>query len=487
MSISSSLQTAFSGLTASSRAADVASSNIANAMTEGYGVRRLEIGARVTGGDGSGAQVLGVLRDSDPTLTAQRRGAEARQESAAREAAAAQRLENLIGTPDEPGSLAARLAEFEARLVTAASAPHSQVRLGAAVDAADALAATFRDISDGIQDERLRADAEIARAVTTANHSLSGIAELNERIRAVPPGSGDRAALVDTQEKLLDRIAPLIPVQTRRDSAGALQVYSNGGEMLVGRTAAVLEFQPVPAIEATMLRGASILSGLRIDGRDVPVAGDATPLAGGKIDALFTVRDEWGPEAQANLDAVARDLAERFDRTGIDPTVAPTQAGLFTDSGARTDPAAVLGLAARLEVNAAVRPEDGGAVWRLRDGLGAATEGPKGDASLLAAQIDSLAARRVTASGAFSASARSMADLVSEHLSRAGTARQAAETREVTASSVHAALENQELARGVDTDAEMQNLLRIEQMYAANARVIQTVESMLDELMRIAR
>jgi len=38
---------------------------------------------------------------------------------------------------------------------------------------------------------------------------------------------------------------------------------------------------------------------------------------------------------------------------------------------------------------------------------------------------------------------------------------------------------------GVDTDAEMQSLLLIEQSYAANARVIQTVSDMLDILMQI--
>jgi flagellar hook-associated protein 1 FlgK len=182
---------------------------------------------------------------------------------------------------------------------------------------------------------------------------------------------------------------------------------------------------------------------------------------------------------------VARDLAERFDASGIDPTLLPADAGLFTDAGARTDPAAELGLAARLEVNAAVRPEGGGQVWRLRDGLGAAAEGARGDATLLAAQVEALAAPRATASGGFSATARSMADLVSEHLSLAGLARQDAEAREVTASAVHAVLEEQELARGVDTDAEMQKLLQIEQMYAANARVVQAAEAMLDELMRM--
>jgi flagellar hook-associated protein 1 FlgK len=42
-----------------------------------------------------------------------------------------------------------------------------------------------------------------------------------------------------------------------------------------------------------------------------------------------------------------------------------------------------------------------------------------------------------------------------------------------------------ELANGVDTDVELQNLMIIEQAYAANARVIETVDQMFDALIRI--
>jgi flagellar hook-associated protein 1 FlgK len=46
-------------------------------------------------------------------------------------------------------------------------------------------------------------------------------------------------------------------------------------------------------------------------------------------------------------------------------------------------------------------------------------------------------------------------------------------------------LTQQELAAGVDTDAELQKLILIEQAYAANARMIQTVDEMMQTLLRI--
>jgi len=53
------------------------------------------------------------------------------------------------------------------------------------------------------------------------------------------------------------------------------------------------------------------------------------------------------------------------------------------------------------------------------------------------------------------------------------------------ASARYGVLREAELADGVDSDHEMQMLLRIEQAYAANARVMQTVQSMIQTLMEI--
>ncbi|MBY6201827.1 flagellar hook-associated protein FlgK [Maritalea mobilis] len=485
MSISSTLSNALSGLTVAGRSADVVSSNIANAMTEGYGVRRLEIASRVTGNAGSGAQIGGILRTEDMVLLGQRRLADAELSALGTEAGFMTRLETLIGTPDQSGSLSARLADFEATLTAAANSPHSQAHLSAAVEAAAALAGQINTISDGIQAERLQADTAIARAVDTINGALGQIADLNTRIRAAQDGGGEAASLIDAQNALVEEIAPFIPLQARRDSSAALYLYSQDGEALVDGQAAQLGFTPVAVMAPDMTRTDGTLSGLTINGRNLRLDGTPPALAGGELAALFAVRDAWGTDAQARIDAVARDLAERLQAPGLDTTLPSGAASLFTDAGVPVTAADEVGLAGRLRLNAAVDPDQGGAVWRLRDGLGAATEGAIGNATFLTAQLDALSELRPTASGGFSGAARSLSGLVSDHLSLAGLARQTAETNESHASARQSALKQAELAGGVDTDAEMQRLLQIEQVFAANARVVQTAEAMLDELMRI--
>jgi len=42
-----------------------------------------------------------------------------------------------------------------------------------------------------------------------------------------------------------------------------------------------------------------------------------------------------------------------------------------------------------------------------------------------------------------------------------------------------------EQENGVDTDTEIQNLMLVEQSYAANARVIQVVDELMDTLLRL--
>ncbi|MBF9042663.1 flagellar hook-associated protein FlgK [Rhodobacterales bacterium HKCCE4037] len=487
MSISSTLSNALSGLTSSARRADVVSSNIANAMTDGYGTRRLETVSRMLGNNGSGVRVAGVTRHEDAVLTGQRRLAEAEMGAARRQVDFAKRLETLIGTPDQPGSLSGRIADFEASLIAASNAPWNTTTLTGAVQSAQAMVDTINGISEGIQDERHRADTEIGRAVGRINSALEGLADLNKRILSTQPNSGEMAALLDSQAQLVEQIAPFIPLQSRRDTNGTLQLYSNDGHVLLSHRAMKLGFDQAPGMDPFVSLANGNISGLSLDGRPLRLDGSNPAFHGGELSALFEIRDVLGPEAQARMDAVARDLAERFDETGLDTTIAVGDPGLFTDAGTIVDPLNEVGLAGRLKLNSAVVPSEGGAVWRLRDGLAATAEGPTGDNSFLSAQIAALAAQRTTLSGGFTPTTRSVAGLASETLSLASLSRITGEATLSHTSNLHSVLKTSELANGVDTDDELQRLLKIEQAFAANARVINVAEELMDELMRIAQ
>ena len=108
MSISSALSNAASGLSASARAVQVVSSNVANALTEGYATRQIELTSSSLGGGGNGVRVAGVTRLTDPVLLGLTRDAGAQTQSGNTTSAFWQRLESVVGLPDAGISKAER-------------------------------------------------------------------------------------------------------------------------------------------------------------------------------------------------------------------------------------------------------------------------------------------------------------------------------------------------------------------------------------------
>lgn len=484
MTISSALTAALTGLTASTRAASVVSSNIANANTDGYGVRRLSLSPLVQGA-GAGVRVVGVTRNVDPVLLGERRGADAAQGQADTRANFLSRIEALIGSPTDPSSLSGSFDDFETRLVTAASGPDSQSRLEAVLQSAGRLAGRLNTISDGIQTIRREADSQIGTEIENLNRALSAIQGLNISIRNAVARGEDALGLQDQQQALIDEVSDLVPIREIRNDSGMVSLFTGDGLALLDGRPAQFDFTPTAAIAADMSYADGDLSGLSVNGRPITLGGSYASLRGGRLAALFDVRDTIAVKAQAQLDGVALDLTARMDDPGLDPTRALTDPGLFTDAGSLASAGNETGLSARLRVNARVDPAQGGALWRLRDGIGATTEGNAGDPALLQATLDSLQTNRPTASASFSGTSRSMNELAGDFLSLTATDRQFAESDLAQASGRYAALREAELRGGVDTDQEMQRLLEIETAYAANARIVTAVEDMLDQLMRI--
>jgi flagellar hook-associated protein 1 FlgK len=226
------------------------------------------------------------------------------------------------------------------------------------------------------------------------------------------------------------------------------------------------------------------LSGLTINGYPTSTKDDG-PLGGGTLGAAFAVRDELAPEAQSQLDAFARDLMTRFEDPSVDTTLSAGDPGLFTDAGSAFDASTEVGLAGRIRMNAIVDPEQGGSSWHLRDGLMAAAPGAVSDGTILNALSAALTRESAPASGNYGSALRSASGLAAELLSFASSGRQSAELTQGYATARHEALTEMSLADGVDTDYEMQSLLVIEKAYAANAKVVQTIDAMLQELLDI--
>ncbi len=469
MSLSTSLSNAVSGLTAAARGAEVVSSNVANVMTDGYGVRKLDLASRTTGHMGAGVRVVGVERVVNQRVLADRRIADGRTGFVSAQLEFLQRLEAATGIPGEDGSLADRIAVFESTLIFAASRPDTGSRLASAVTAANFLTGKLNGISDDIQMQRMEADAAIARDVDFLNVALTQIEEISAEITWRISSGYDPSSQIDQRQLLIDRISEIIPVKEVARDREQIALISPGGGVLYDGKAAQFSFAQVGVITPDMTRQAGSLSGIAINGQPINLDNPTNAIMGGRLAGLFSVRDDLAVTEQARLDAIARDLVERFQDPAVDPTLAPGDAGLFTDGGSAFVPVPPVneeGLSARISVNAAVA-------------------GPVGDATQINALIDALNAPRALSGGGFSGAMRSASGWGAEFLSLVGTHRQEMETNSSFAQSQAASLKELELRGGVDTDNEMQQLLLVEAAYNANARVIQTIEALLDRLMEL--
>ena len=483
MSISSALTSALTGLTASSRMAEVTASNVSNALTEGYARREVQLSARLIGQASVGVAITGITRSVDRVLVQDLRLSTAGQGARSTTFDFLARLEQAVGVPDQAGSLSSRIATLERTLIEAAARPEVEARLVAIVDAARSLTLGLGEISKTIGSERQTADTRIAADVKQVNDALRGVADLNIRITAFKVAGRDTSALIDQRQQLVDSISAIVPVKEVPRNHDQIALFTAGGTVLLDGRPVQLGFTPTGVITPDMTIGSGALSALTINGQPVTTAPNGGRLGEGRLAALFDLRDRLAPEAQAKMDALARDLMERVSSPTVDPTLTAGLPGLFTDRGAAFDPADETGLAGRLQINNLVFPEMGGALWRLRDGLGAMTPGPGGASERLLALSTALSERRPQASGGLGAASRSLAEFATDIASLHSVQRLGAEAGSAFATARSDTLRSELLKAGVDTDQEMQNLLLIEKAYAANAKVIQTVDDMIKILL----
>ncbi|MEM1298957.1 MAG: flagellar hook-associated protein FlgK [Pseudomonadota bacterium] len=490
MSISATFANALSGLTATRRLADVTANNLANALTEGYGRQSVDLSSAVLEGRGVGVSVTGVSRASAPDITAARRKADGDAATFGAQASALERLGRSLGEATDEDSLFVRLEEFEAGLRALADTPESGPRQTQTVEAAKDLVQRLNNLSQEAATVRANADGEIAKQVQTVNRNLARIDELNATIVRLGAGGRDVATLIDERERLIDEVSASIPARVHLQDDGSVFLTTTSGLFLLQEQPADLQFTPSPIITAPMTydpAGTGALSGLTLAGIDItPSNTHPQRLTEGGIAGNFIVRDDIGTEFDSRIDQFAADLIARFEDPAVDPTLAAGDPGLFTDGVAALDLTIVEGLAGRIAVNALADPAQGGDPTRLRDGLQSAGPGPAGSDTIPRALLDTLTAGRPSTAIPGLVGNLSAAQMISGITEATGIRRTSAEAELASLTGARETIALTEAREiGVDTDAELQELIQIEQAFAANIQVIQAASRMLEQITEI--
>jgi flagellar hook-associated protein 1 len=452
----SSINTALSALRYNQVALDTASHNIANVGTEGYTRRRVEAASAGTPttpamwsrnqNAGGGVRITGVTRMTDAFLDARVRTEHGKQSYLDTRQAVLDRLETGIGEPGENG-LSAVMAEFRQGWADLANNPstdaaRSQV-LARGASLADAVQIQARNFTTEAGDQRARVNVLVAEVDTIA----SDLAATNKAIQVAQLDGSDAGNLLDQRDLLALRLSKLTGGTTTANGTGGLDVAVNGVALVTGGIAGRLEVASgvTPTGEA--------------DGNPVtfqvvhPVDGtSAVPDGvGGEIGAVRDLLDVTIPGYLAGLGEVARALADAVNalhQGGYDAAGA-AGAPFFTYDPA--DPAGTLEVGITDPADVAASGVAGGAVdGSVADALAELTAPETGYQQL------------VNGFGTTVASSRRLADS------------QMMLTQQVDGA-------RDQLA-GVSLDEEMLSMVEYQRGYEAAARVLTTVDSILDTL-----
>ncbi len=482
MSLTLALSSSLSGLKLAARGTQVVADNIANAQTGAYGVRSLTQAARMTGSTGSGVAMTGIRRDVDQALLGELRTARSRDLGEDIRLAFWNSTETAIGLPGQPGSLTGLVDRLEAALQKASADPASPAHLAQVVQSAGEISQHFRMVNQSLVLARDQADAAIAKSAIRLNDALESVASLNDRIQRQTLLGGAPESLKDERQRVVDQISDMVSIRQFDREDDRIMLMGADGTILVDRKAAVVSFERSYMPDANEKVEDGTLGLMRINGQ--AISPESVLFATGQIGANFYVRDVAAPEVQAQLDALAADLTARFMVPDVDQSLAPDEFGLFALQGHGAPASALAGISGRLILNPQLEGP-GDTTWRLRNGLGMAAtpSGPVSDNTLLDRMLSALTAAQPLATGA--QRARSISGHSSDLLSMTATQRLGVEENKTIAAAQHAALNEAFAAKGVDTDKELSNLLVLEQAYAANARVISTIDAMLRKLLEL--
>ena len=216
-----------------------------------------------------------------------------------------------------------------------------------------------------VQNVRQQADAGIASSVSTINSILSQFQQVNDTIVNSPAGA-DLTDLQDQRDSLLQKLSSEVGITTVTRANNDMAIFTDSGVTLFDKTPRSVTFSSTANFSAAT-QGQAVYA----DG--VPITAQGSPLSihTGRLAGLVSVRDNLAVTYQKQLDEIARGLITNFQETDQSATpTQPAQAGLFTDGGSLTVPAAgvaVPGLAATIQVAASVDLTTGNPAL-LRDG-----------------------------------------------------------------------------------------------------------------------
>jgi flagellar hook-associated protein 1 FlgK len=448
------LSSAVSGLFAHRRRLDVISHNVANSNTIGYSRQRVDLvsasGAGVGIHSGSsqslgGVEVAGITRSRDSFLES--RSLEASGSSAKLVAShdVLMSVEALIGEPSDHGIIAGLDAMWGA-FDDLANFPDALPQREAAIQSAVTVAGRLNEIDRQLRQLHETTKESLQSDVARVNALTSEIATLNEAISAVATDLSPND-LLDQRDLAASSLAQLVGARTRTLADGSMDVYLGNTTLVQGSRTFTVEV--AETTDATLSPLGFQRVGLEVAG--LVTVTDIAGKLGGKLDGL----NGTVPDSINSLNEVAQQLIDNVNDSHQDgEDLNGATGGPFFDGSDAGTITVSADIQSDARLVAAASPSGG-----TRDGSNAAN----------IANLRSKTTGADATAVSFVATLGLTAQAVGQRASAESDAFQRVEEARLT-------------ARSVNVEEEMVDLIEAQRSYEAAARVVSTIDQMLDTL-----
>jgi len=446
------------------KALDVTANNIANVNTEGYSRQRLNLEQNEPVYSEGGTLGTGVTanrtiqRIYDQFLTAQIDAAASQKGRWEAQQETLEKVELMFDDASGYG-LNAAMSEFWNSWQEVANNPSGYTERASLVSNAQYLAQVFNQLSANLTQVQEDSDLNIQGAVTDINSLTQEIADLNLKTAEVEAGSLHNAnQFRDERDLKLKELSSLIDVNSFEDADGFLTVVTTNGHTLVDRTSSwELSTQ-------TNADGFQDLYWESSTGTQQDITDD---ISTGKLKGWIDARDDNIPDYLQRLDDMATALADRVnelhteDGQDLDENTDPDVVAFFAYINGADDVA----------VNSEISDDTN------RIAAAHASENVPGGNS------NAIAIANVQNELLMSTNTASLDDFfnglvtdVGRHVSQAQANTEHQETVALQLDTYR------EEVSGVSMDEEMINMVQFQSAYQAAAKLVTTVDEMLESM-----
>lgn len=459
-------------LMAQQRALDVVSHNIANAATEGYTRQDINLAAsrpvKVEAGYiGTGVDIKGFQRIRDQFIDTQLRTECKELGEWEAKADILAKIEMIINEPSDSSLRSVMDQYWQAWQVLSENSPESSAARGVVVQRGVDLVVTFNHIDRLLSELQADINQGVSIRVKEINSIAQQIGDLNNQIVKAEVSGYKANDLRDKRDLLVEQLSRIVSVDVLEDASGSVTISAGGATLVSSSYIAEMRFtddgrDPTLAkLEWVNSYTGSVISPVTING--------------GTLRGYLEMRDRQIVELRNELSTLAARIAEEVNdlhRTGSGlHNTTGLEAGL--DFFVRPDDTQPFS-ASNIRVNQELIDDP--------NKVAASKASPviKGDGSnaLAIAQLKDKLTMNPTALGDYTATFddyyRSMVAQVGINAQEAD--RMAGNQKLL----VDQLLNRRESISGVSLDEEMTNMIKYQHAYTAAARVINTMDEMLE-------